>query len=262
MAKKKKKLSKSGRVLLDAILVVSLCVAVFSGWKIYSELHQYKANDQKYEDLRAAVTVSTPTPSASASADTSLVNDNIDWSALQAMNSDVAGWIRQPDTPIDYPVVYGSDNSYYLRHTLDGEYSIFGTIFVDYQNNRGFVDKNTVIYGHHFSHYDDTMLTTLDYYNDQSYYDAHPYLEFLTPETDYLLYPIAGVVKQGTDAYIRTSFADDDDYAAYVQNFLDNSTFKSNETFSPSDQTVLISSCSDLVQDGRYALLCKLVKAD
>ena len=81
-------------------------------------------------------------------------------------------------------------------------------------------------------------------------------------ETDYLLYPIAGVVKQGTDAYIRTSFADDNDYAAYVQNFLDNSTFKSNETFSPSDQTVLISSCSDLVQDGRYALLCKLVKAD
>lgn len=262
MAKKKKILSKSGRVLLDVILVVSLCVAVFSGWKIYSELHQYKANDQKYEDLRAAVTVSTPTPSASASADTSLVNDNIDWSALQAMNSDVAGWIRRPDTPIDYPVVYGSDNSYYLRHTLDGEYSIFGTIFVDYQNNRGFVDKNTVIYGHHFSHYDDTMLTTLDYYNDQSYYDAHPYLEFLTPDQDYLLYPIAGVVKQGTDAYIRTSFADDNDYAAYVQNFLDNSTFKSNETFSPSDQTVLISSCSDLVQDGRYALLCKLVKAD
>ena len=78
MAKKKKKLTKSGRVLLDAILVVSLCVAAFSGWKIYSELHQYKSNDQKYEDLRQAVTVSVPTPSASASADTSLVNDNID----------------------------------------------------------------------------------------------------------------------------------------------------------------------------------------
>ncbi len=33
-------------------------------------------------------------------------------------NKDVIGWIKIPNTPIDYPVVLGEDNSYYLDHDV------------------------------------------------------------------------------------------------------------------------------------------------
>jgi len=38
---------------------------------------------------------------------------------MLACNSDIRGWIWIPDTDIDYPVVQGSDNDYYLEHTTD-----------------------------------------------------------------------------------------------------------------------------------------------
>ena len=38
----------------------------------------------------------------------------INFKALQAVNPDVIGWIYSPNTTINYPVVQGDDNAYYL----------------------------------------------------------------------------------------------------------------------------------------------------
>ena len=252
----KRKLSKTGKIFLDILLVICLCVAGYSGWKIYSTLHEYKTEENGYKDLSKQV-VSTSTPVSESEEVVPFVS--IDWNALQSKNSDIAGWIRQDNTVIDFPVVYGSDNEYYLRHTLEGEYSLFGTLFVDYRNQRNFTDKVTVIYGHHFSEFGDTMFTSLEKYSDQSYYDEHKQLELYTPEGNYVLYPIAGSVKEGTDNYIRTAFESDEDFYNYCNStFLQSSTFTSEQTLESGDRCVLLSTCTDLVKDGRYALLCKL----
>lgn len=54
-------------------------------------------------------------------------------------DSDIC-WIEIDSADVALPVV-GSDDNYYLTHNLDGEYSIYGTLFFhnDYPN---------VIYGH------------------------------------------------------------------------------------------------------------------
>ena len=56
---------------------------------------------------------------------------------LRAINPDIYGWIRCTGgmLGIDYPVVKADDNEYYLRRNLYGEYSVAGTIFVDYRDN-------------------------------------------------------------------------------------------------------------------------------
>ena len=60
----------------------------------------------------------------------------------------IVGWIRVGGTEIDYPIVKGSDNDYYLNHNYKGEYNVFGAIFMDYRNNENFSDQNTIVYGH------------------------------------------------------------------------------------------------------------------
>lgn len=60
----------------------------------------------------------------------------------------IVAWIKVGGTEIDYPLVKGSDNDYYLNHNYKDEYNVFGAIFMDYRNQENFSDQNTIIYGH------------------------------------------------------------------------------------------------------------------
>ena len=72
----------------------------------------------------------------------------IDFNKLLEINNQVVGWIKIEDTDINYPIVKGEDNSYYLNHNILNESSQNGWIFMDYRNSDDFSDNNTVIYGH------------------------------------------------------------------------------------------------------------------
>lgn len=51
-------------------------------------------------------------------------------------------------TNVNYTVMQGNDNKYYLSHDNYGKYSFAGSIFMDYRNNSIDLDKHTIIYGH------------------------------------------------------------------------------------------------------------------
>ena len=46
----------------------------------------------------------------------------VDLTELQKTNEDIVGWIKIPDTPVDYPVLQPDNNQYYLKHTYDNIY--------------------------------------------------------------------------------------------------------------------------------------------
>ena len=48
----------------------------------------------------------------------------------------------------EYPVVKGTNNSFYLNHCFDKSNNSAGWIFADYRNKFDNTDKNIVIYGH------------------------------------------------------------------------------------------------------------------
>ena len=72
----------------------------------------------------------------------------VDFKALKKINPDIIAWIRIPDTSIDYPVVQGNDDSYYLTHTFKKTEHVAGAIFLDSDNNADFSDDKNIIYGH------------------------------------------------------------------------------------------------------------------
>ncbi len=76
--------------------------------------------------------------------------DNV-YSKLKEINNDTVGWIKVKNTKVDYPVVQGSDNEYYLDHAFNKTKNGAGWIFADYRNNLDSLDDlddNTIIYGH------------------------------------------------------------------------------------------------------------------
>ena len=57
---------------------------------------------------------------------------------LRKWNPDVVAWLKIDDTQIDYPVVQGEDNLRYVNTDVFGEYSLSGSIFLDYRNTVDF----------------------------------------------------------------------------------------------------------------------------
>lgn len=256
MAKKRKRLSKAGKILTDVILVAALCVAGYSGYKVYEGLSTYKESEKTYDSLKQY----TKQEKASAKEESVAEEDTyyVDHASLQTVNSDYVGWVRMQNSYIDYPMVQGTDNSYYLDHLYTKEYNYVGSVFLDYNSARDFSDKNTVIYAHNVKN--GTMFMEIAKFEDPNYYQDHKEIELYTPEQNYIAYPVAGILTDGSDDYVSYNFASDDEFMNYVSRFTANSTFTSDTTIDATDQTVLFSTCSYSLTDGRYALLCKLVK--
>lgn len=254
MAKKKRKLTKFGRILSDIVIVVCLIIAGFSGWNLYKELHEYQESKETYEKLTPSVVIENP--------DTNEVDTAplFDWEKLKGINGDFVGWIRLDDSTVDYPFVQGTDNEYYLRHLFDGTYNNSGCVFMDVNNNRDFSDKNTILYAHNMKN--GTMFASIEKYKDASYYDGHKVIHIYTEATTYDVYPVAGIVTDGQDDYVRTSFNDDNDFMSYVNRFVSSSTFTSEQSIEPTDRIVMLSTCNYDRSDGRYVLIGKLVQED
>ena len=62
------------------------------------------------------------------------------------LNKDVIGYIRIPDTKIDYPVLWNeTEDNYYLKRNIDGSTGYPGCIYVQNINANDFSDSVTIL---------------------------------------------------------------------------------------------------------------------
>ena len=184
----------------------------------------------------------------------------IDADALIEMNADYACWLYAPDTPIDYPVVHGEDNDYYLHRLFNGAHNACGTLFIDYRNLGGFQDPNTLIYGHHMRN--GSMFKAITYYADQAYYDSHPFMLIVTPEKRYLLELFAGYTTSKSDHCYDIAISDADDMAAFVEEARSKSNFTSGVEIASGDHLVTLSTCAYAFENARYIAIGRLNALD
>ena len=110
----------------------------------------------------------------------------------KAKNSDVVGWLRIPNTNINYPVVVGPDNLYYSAKGYDKNYSYYGVIWADSDTkfgNRNQISQNTVLYGHNWTNYtatpfitraSDIMFGQLPSFHYLNFCKSTPYIHYST----------------------------------------------------------------------------------
>lgn len=89
---------------------------------------------------------------------------------LRLRSADCIGWISIPGTGIDYPVMHTPDEpERYLHRNFFGEYSDYGTPFLDARCNSN--SGNLILYGHNM--FDGSMFTPLLNYTDRDYPESH-----------------------------------------------------------------------------------------
>ena len=101
---------------------------------------------------------------------------------LKKENQDIVGWIEIEGTNINFPVLQGTDNQYYMEHTYTKEYSKGGSIFLDKSYDWNLPSTNLLLYGH--NNKNGTMFQNLLKYKDESFYKEHPTIRFTTINDD------------------------------------------------------------------------------
>lgn len=251
-----------------AVLVL-LAVALWCGWNIYGILGEYRQAEKTYEDLNQYVSIPDPTwytvpttPSFDPSAteenmdgtetEPTLPQDHtlwpvVDFVSLKKINRDIVAWIYIEGTDVNYPVVQGSDNDYYLHHMFDGSYNYSGSIFLDAACTPDFSDRHSIIHGHHMLN--DTMFSALMGYKEQSFYDAHPTVLILTPYSRFKAHLFSGYVTDtDADAWDLTPSS------KWPEQVAEKSWFDSNNLPLYGEEILTLSTCSYEFDDARFVL--------
>jgi len=188
---------------IKEIMIVAVCLMVLSfcictGFGIY---FMYREGVQEYEDLRTYVKETDEDDHTEGTDGSDGKQTVVDFKALKKMNPDIVAWIRIPDTSIDYPVVQGNDDSYYLTHTFKKTEHVAGAIFLDSDNNADFSDDKNIIYGHNMK--DGSMFQGLHKYESESYLQEHNKVYLYLPDGEALTYTVikCGYVKADSDTF-------------------------------------------------------------
>lgn len=181
----------------------------------------------------------------------------LDHSALSEINSDYQLWMYAPATPIDYPVVQCGNNRYYMDRMFNRRSNPAGTLFIDYRNLPGFQDPNTLIYGHHMR--DSSMFHSLTDYDAEGFFDAHPYMLFISPDRIDLLEVFAGYVTDGSDHCYNIAISAEEDMARFVEKAKKKSLFDAHiEVNYRSDHLVTLSTCTYQFDGALFVVIGRL----
>lgn len=180
---------------------------------------------------------------------------------LQEENSDIVGWLEIEGTSINYPVLQGTDNEYYMTHNYKKQKSKNGSIFLTKDYDWSIPSSNLLIYGHNLNN--GTMFQELLKYAKEKFYKEHPIIRFTTNKED-AEYEIISAFKSRVyykteknvfRYYFFVNANSEAEYNEFVQNAKKASLYDIDKTAKFGDQLITLSTCSYHVEDGRFAVV-------
>ena len=161
-------------------------------------------------------------------------------------------WLCIDDSYIDFPVMQGLTNFDYLNQDPYGNYSLGGSIFLDYTSSSDMTDPYMMIYGHHMDN--NLMFGSLDLFVDEEYFENHKTGWIATENGIYLLELFAVAWGESNDWTIfipgnRTT----DDVLPYIQEHAVIYT-----EYVPGTQILALSTCSGETSSSRLIVFAMM----
>ena len=242
--------------------ILAAAIFLFSGYKVCNYYYEARQSSIVTDDLIGKAVEIVQDIQPESNTEFSLIAEpteyspiTVDFSILQAENEDIVAWIYCEDTPINYPIVQRDDNSFYLRRLTDGSWNMAGTLFLDYRCKADFSDSTSIVYGHNMKN--DSMFGILPNYAEQSYFDEHPTMYLLTPETDYRVNLFAGYVTPSDSEAYQLQFSEGEKQQ-FIERAKKLSDFQTDVEVTQDACLLVLSTCSYEYSDARYVLIGKL----
>lgn len=173
--------------------------------------------------------------------------------SLRSTNGDTIGYISVSNTGINYPVVKGDDNSFYLDHGFNKTTLKSGAIFADWRCAASPKDNhNLIIYGHNMAN--GTMFAQVKYFIPDFETFNKATITVYAFDGIYTYEIFAIYYAEADEDYLRTSFPFEKNFLDWCKERKSRSIWQKDITFSPDDRIVTLSTCINGTSNGRIAV--------
>lgn len=188
----------------------------------------------------------------------------VDFASLQSKNADIHAWLTIPDTNVNYPIVQSpTDDAFYLRRSIDGTYSVNGTLFTEHMyNGTEFEDPVTAVYGHDMK--SGAMFGRLqETYSDEQSFKKHKDIIVYLPDRE-LHYEVFAAVPYSKRhiLYYYNSFKTEETVEEFLNEIYSVRAFSTNFDedckVKKDDKILLLSTCLQGDISKRYLVLARL----
>ncbi len=202
------------------------------------------------------------------------------WGPLLAINDDVIGWISidtfkssSGEVYIDYPVVKGEDNDYYLERDIKNNYSgSGGTIFMDYASSivPGERTDNITIFGHNMKA--GTFFARLEEYKSGvNFLKSNPLITFNTlystsDEKYIIVYCSLFSIYEDQDngnvfKYVGyRDFDEEHPFETWKEELSKRSWYSSGIDVSEDDEFITLSTCTNDIANMRWVIVARKLR--
>ncbi len=252
---KSRKNKKDRKILLFLLISIFLCSIAYIGYNLYSNFKNVKDNQNILSDVKIDTTQITDTKTERV----------LQLEQLKKINEDIVAWIEIEGTNINYPVLQGTDNDYYLNHNYKKEEATTGSLFLDKSYDFSIPSSNLLIYGHRNKQ--GLMFEDLIKYADKEFYKEHPIIKFTTTKDDE--FEIISVFysrvyykseKNVFRYYYFVNAKNEEEFNDYVQNSKKVSIYDTAKTAEYGDQLLTLSTCEYGQENGRFVVVARKVK--
>ena len=168
----------------------------------------------------------------------------VDFEGLREKNPDVVAWIQIPALEgLDYPVVIGEDNAYYVNHNWENQESEEGAIFLDFRNSSDFSQPHNILYGHCMK--DGTMFQPLGQWEKESFLrDSDKSVLLFLPE-EVRVYEIIGSERvNALDSRVyKTDYTAGDTWADAIGETLKHLWYSTDTAYDGNSEILTLSTC-------------------
>ena len=237
---------KTKKTIIKIMMVLCLGLLIYSTYNIIGWYIDNKKNESIKEEINKIIDLDED-------------DNTIDFKELKKKNNDIVAYLKVNNTKIDYVVVKGTDNKFYLKHNLYKEYNRAGWIFMDYHNRLDGTDKNIVIYGHNTR--DKSMFGTLRNIVTKEWYEnTDNHIINLVLEDKILTYHVFSTYTiKVEDYYINTIFKNNSEFDKFIKTLKKRSVYNYGIEVSGEDSILTLSTCTGNGKS-RMVLHAKLIE--
>ncbi len=252
---------KNKRKIIDYIIMgVLLFVFCFSAYKLISRHLEYIRGVNEYDEASEIIGTKDLDEEVENLDSNELPKKSLDKlkkldvSKLSDKNSDVNGWIVVPKTKINYPIMKGKDNNFYLTYTWKKEYNWMGSIFMDFRCSEDMNDFNTIIYGHNLRN--KIMFSSILKYENQDFLDEHKYV-YVAMKDELRKYQVFAAYEADVKGHVY-DFARQDK-GNFIKASLDQSKVSTDIKPVEDDKILTLSTCTGRGYDTRWVVQAVLI---